>query len=100
MKNKTITQKSVLKVHKIMLDFLNDFEVGESKFYKLTSKIERLGIAIPAEAYTAINEFIRTSLEPIIFTDQSFDEFQAMRTDAKAKWGEIVDKKLRTFVAD
>lgn len=98
--NAKLTQKSAFNVHKIMLKFLNDYELTENKFYKLTNKIEMLSVAIPASTYTAIQNFIHTTLEPIIFTNKSFDEFQKMRRDAKSEWwNKVADKELRLLIA-
>lgn len=99
--NTKLTQKSAFNVHKIMLKFLNDYdEMTENKFHKLTIRIEKLSVAIPASTYTAIQDFIHTTLEPIIFTNKSFDEFQKMRRDAKSEWwNKVVDKELRLLIA-
>lgn len=98
--NTKLTQKSAFNVHKIMLKYLNDYEVTENKFYKLTNKIEILSVAIPASTYTAIQDLIHTTLEPIIFTNKSFDEFQKMRRDAKSEWwNEVVNNELRLLIA-
>ncbi len=95
------TKKNAIKINKSMLKVLNKFEISEKEYINLSKKIDTLSIAIPASANNSVEEFINTTLEALVFTDErDINEIQKQRRLAKLEWKKIADTQLRTLVVD
>ncbi|MGN0697980.1 MAG: hypothetical protein ACI4JV_04440 [Ruminiclostridium sp.] len=95
------TKKNAIKINKSMLKVLNKFEISEKEYINLSKKFDTLSIAIPASANNSVEEFINTTLEALVFTDErDINEIQKQRRLAKLEWKKIADTQLRTLVVD
>lgn len=93
------TKKNAIKINKSMLKVLNKFEISEKEYINLSKKFYTLSIAIPASANNSVEEFINTTLEALVFTDErDINEIQKQRRLAKLEWKKIADTQLRTLV--